>query len=134
VSKRCRITNLEAVLREVAGCSVYSQLDFFSGYWHLKLEPSIAEYFSIITPDRDFTPTRVPQGAVNAVAHFQSTIASIFAPVKILLQYLDDFLLAARSEKTLLTNQTYAMPRIQLNPASCEVPLLPRRRTLVWSI
>jgi RNase H-like domain found in reverse transcriptase len=72
-----------------------------------------------------YAPTRVLRGTLNAVAHFQSEIQQIIAPLsKNRLQYLDDILMHCSNEEELLVSlksllgifQTHGL---KLNPKIC---------------
>ena len=52
-------------MRELLGAKCFGKLDLLQGYWQMSLAPEAQEVF-IVTPDGLFTPTRVPQGVLNA--------------------------------------------------------------------
>ncbi|CAN0052045.1 unnamed protein product [Sphacelaria rigidula] len=45
----------------------------------MPLVPEAQEVFGIVTPDGFFTPTRVPQGLLNATVYFQGVLTDIFS-------------------------------------------------------
>jgi hypothetical protein len=52
------------------GARCFFLIDLFNGYWQIPVIPEDQEKFSFITGDGIWTPTRVPQGTMNATAHF----------------------------------------------------------------
>lgn len=44
------------------------------GYWQLPLSQEAHEVFTIAAPDGLFTPSRVPQGILNATSFFQACL------------------------------------------------------------
>ena len=57
----------------------HGSLDMLQGYWQLPLAPEAEEIFTIATPEGLFTPTRVPQGILNATSFFQATLTQVLA-------------------------------------------------------
>ena len=56
----------------------FCQLDFLKGYWQMPLHKNSQEYLSMTTDNAVYTPTRVIQGATDAVMYFQATIQECF--------------------------------------------------------
>ncbi|KAE9290627.1 hypothetical protein PF008_g25543 [Phytophthora fragariae] len=54
------------------GKKVFARFDFTQGFWQLPLHEDSRGIFSFVTPDGVYTPTRVPQGAMDSAVHFQS--------------------------------------------------------------
>jgi hypothetical protein len=59
------------------GARCFFLIDLFNGYWQIPVIPEDQEKFSFITGDGIWTPTRVPQGTMNATAHFQSIMQDL---------------------------------------------------------
>lgn len=100
-------------------------LDFIHGYWQFGLHHLSQECLSFITPFGVFTPTRVPHGAMNSVAYFQSSMESLFNHLDLLI-WLDDILGYATTYTELLdklesTLQICASKGLKLHPAKCEL-------------
>ena len=55
-----------------AGAVVFCTMDCLQGYWQCPLAEKVHEYFTLLTGDGLFTPTRVPQGVMNATSYFQA--------------------------------------------------------------
>ncbi|CAM9128588.1 unnamed protein product [Sphacelaria rigidula] len=61
-------------MRELLGAQCFGKLDLLQGYSQMSLAPEAQEIFTIVTPDGLLTPTRVPQGVLNATASFQGVL------------------------------------------------------------
>jgi hypothetical protein len=73
-------------------------LDLSYGNWQLTLSRESQECQSFITPEGVYSPTRVPHGTTNAVAHLQSVLQGAFCQMaEQLILWLDDRLLHASS-------------------------------------
>ena len=66
--------DLEAELGRLRGAGAFATLDFLQCYWQCPSAAEAQEIFTIATPQGLFTPTRVPQGVLNATAYFQATL------------------------------------------------------------
>lgn len=95
--------NLECLLQLTEGSSVFAKIDLCHAYWQVPLHKDSQECMSIQTPLGVFTPRRVLQGSTDAGSHFQASTAKVFECVSAnMLQWLDDFLLHAKDEGTLI--------------------------------
>ncbi|KAE8908713.1 hypothetical protein PF001_g4709 [Phytophthora fragariae] len=91
------VPNLVVVTSRVRGAQAMAKFDMFKGFWQLPLDEDSQEIFSIKTDEGVYTPTRVPQGAVDSAMHFQSTMQEVFGDMMNhnLLVYVDDVVLYA---------------------------------------
>jgi hypothetical protein len=95
--------NLEAMLQTTEGSSFYAKIDMCHAYWQLPLDKESQEYMSIQTPLGVHTPTRTLQGGTDAGNNFQASTSAVFRSLREnLLQWIDDFVIHARSEDQLL--------------------------------
>lgn len=62
--------NQEVSMPKLSAARFYGSLDMLQGYWQLPLSPEVQDIFTIATPDGLYTPTRVPQGLLNATLFF----------------------------------------------------------------
>ena len=69
--------NRESMSRSFASAKAFCTLDMLQGYWQTPLSPEEQELFTMVTTEGLFTPTRVPQGALNATAYFQSVMQTM---------------------------------------------------------
>lgn len=96
--------NLEVIMSKLRNKRCFGKADAFKAFWQLALAESCQELFSILVPDGVVTPTRVPMGATNSVAHFQAAMQEVLGDLawEHILIWLDDFLLHAENETELL--------------------------------
>ncbi|OWY90189.1 Retrovirus-related Pol Polyprotein from transposon 302 [Phytophthora megakarya] len=85
------------MLNAFEGMKVFGRVDFTQGFWQMPLHEDSREMFSFVTPDGVYTPTRVPQGAMDSALHFQSQVQAKLAPLipKSALVWVDDVILFA---------------------------------------
>ena len=69
--------NQEDMMRELLGAKCFWKLFLLQGYRQMPLAPDAQEVFTIVTPDGLFTPTRVPQGVLNATSYFQGVMTDL---------------------------------------------------------
>lgn len=95
--------HLESRLQECEGSQFFAIIDFCHGYWQLELSKSSQEIMSIQTPMGVYSPTRILQGGTDSGNHFQAvTQQALEGILEGFLQWLDDFLIYAKSEEDLL--------------------------------
>ena len=56
---------------------VFCTMDSLQGYWQCPLAEEAREYFTSVAGDGLFTPTRVPQGVMNAASYFQGMMMGV---------------------------------------------------------
>src|SRR6218665_3129164 len=95
------IPTLENVLDTLAEShpTIFSALDMKSGYFQIKLSESSKQCTSFIAPQGQFCFNRLPFGAKNSVAAFQSLMQQVFKGelYKFCLVYIDDILVFSSS-------------------------------------
>ena len=69
--------NQEAEMVDLRGATCFGKLDMLQGYWQMPLAAEAQEMFTIAAPEGLFTPTRVPQGVLNATAYFQGVMTEL---------------------------------------------------------
>jgi hypothetical protein len=127
--------NIDVVLRKLSKSSVYAKLDAFKGYWLFPTTTECGELYSIKTPFGVFTPTRIIQGAQDAVKYFQAGMeeALDLHQRDDLLLWVDDILAHASSPKELVESLNYVFRRcrdrkIRLSAKKCDLFL----RSVTW--
>lgn len=120
--------NIEFELHRLTKATCFATFDLSHGYWQLPLHPDSQALQSFITPDGVYSPTRVLHGTTNAVAHLQSSLASVFSEElkKSVLAWLDDILGFAVSDAALLIVlenffSMCASYNLKLHPGKCEL-------------
>ena len=79
----------------------FGKLDPLQGYWQMPLAQEAREIFTIITPLDLFTPTRIPQGVLNATAYFRGVMTELLVGIKCKI-WVDDVFFYADIEDELL--------------------------------
>lgn len=98
---------LETFATIVSGKRFFGKLDLSSGYWQIALDPSCQEFFSFATDKGVFTPTRLMQGARNAVGPFQAVMTDILDELireQRCIVYLDDILVLGTTAEDFVDN------------------------------
>ena len=60
----------------------FGKLDILQGHWQMPLAEEAREIYTITTPLGLFTPTRVPQGVLNATACFEGVMTAFLVGIK----------------------------------------------------
>jgi hypothetical protein len=85
------VSDLEAVMRKVAGFRFISTFDAKSGYWQTPVEPDSQPLLSFQTHHGLWQWTRTPFGAKNSGSTFCRAIQDVLAPVRdVTVNYVDD--------------------------------------------
>ncbi|GMF43908.1 unnamed protein product [Phytophthora fragariaefolia] len=73
-------SNAKPPLSDCKGQGVYffATFDLFKGFWQLLLHPDCRTFFSFITNDTVFTPTRVQQEETDSLIQFQNQMQEVF--------------------------------------------------------
>ena len=96
--------HLESHFQDIQGSTCFANLDLAHGYWQIPLAEESQEMMSIQTPIGVYSSRRLLQGGSDSGNHFQAVLGERFeGRVKNILQWLDDFLLYAKSEEDLLS-------------------------------
>uniref|UniRef100_A0A0G4H5R6 Reverse transcriptase domain-containing protein n=1 Tax=Chromera velia CCMP2878 TaxID=1169474 RepID=A0A0G4H5R6_9ALVE len=95
------LPRIQETLDRLASSSVFSALDYTSGYHQILLDPDNAEKTAFITPFGLFEFVRMPFGLVNAPAIFQRAMSMVLAalPRDIALIYVDDMIVFSRGHQ-----------------------------------
>ena len=95
------LPNIQDIFDSMAGSSVFSTLDFKSGYWQIGVHPNSIEKTAFITHKGLFQFKRMPFGLCNASAVFQRTMNKILAPYvgNFVLVYIDDVVIYSKSQE-----------------------------------
>ena len=104
--------NQEASMAKLSEARFYGSLDMLQGYWQLPLAPEAQEIFTIATPEGLFTPTRVPQGILNATSFFQATLTQVLAGLNCMV-WVDDVVYWGVDEDDLLDTLDKILARLE---------------------
>ena len=91
--------NPEIEGEKCVGAVAFCTMDCLQGYWQCPLAEEAREYFTFVTKDGLFTPTRVPQGVMNATSYFQGMMMEVLGNLvgRACLIYVDDVKVIGRS-------------------------------------
>ena len=70
--------NQKAEMADLRGATCFVKLNM-QGYWQMPLAVEAQEVSTMATPEDLFTPTRAPEGVLNATAYFQGMITELSA-------------------------------------------------------
>lgn len=105
------LPNIEECLDTLSGKRYFTQLDFRSGFWQIKMEKQSKELTAFRTEDGLFQFKRMPFGLTNAPATFQRMVNSVLAGLKgmNLQVFIDDICISTKTwdEHLLLLEQTF---------------------------
>ena len=89
-----------------AGAMAFCTMDCLHGYWQCPLAEEAREYFTFLTGDGLFTPTRVPQGVTNATSYFQGMMMEVLGNLvgRACLIYVNAVKVIGRSVEELAVN------------------------------
>ena len=98
--------NPEIEGEKCVGAVAFCTMDCLQGYWQCPLAGEAREYFAFVTGDGLFTPTRVPQGVMNATSYFQEMMMEVLGNLlgRACLIYVDDIKVIGRSVEELIVN------------------------------
>uniref|UniRef100_A0A914ZA88 RNA-directed DNA polymerase n=1 Tax=Panagrolaimus superbus TaxID=310955 RepID=A0A914ZA88_9BILA len=87
----------EDIYAKLAGCKVFSILDFSNAYHQLELAEESKKYTTISTPFGLFRYNCLSQGLKTAVSDFQETAVLMLNDIPSASPYIDDVLVASKS-------------------------------------
>ena len=94
------LPNIDEILDSLGGCSVFTTLDLFSGYWQIRLSPECQKYATFICKFGTYCFLVTPFGLRNAPATFQRMMQQLFGGADFVLVYLDDVVIFSRNYST----------------------------------
>ena len=103
---------IEELFASVSGGKVFSKLDLSHAYLQLQLDESSQEYVTINTHRGLYRYTRLPFGVASAPAIFQRTMETLLKGLPMVVAYLDDILVAGKTEQEHLTNLAQVLERL----------------------
>ena len=93
------LSNVDLLVDSVAGSSMFSFMDGYSGYNQIRMAAKDVEKTAFKTPIRNFYYTMMPFGLKNARATYQRTMTAIFHDMmhKKMENYVDDIVLKSNT-------------------------------------
>ncbi|OQS03578.1 pol protein [Thraustotheca clavata] len=118
--------HLDTLTEYLHGAKYFAVFDAFKGYWQFLCELSCQDLFSFMTDHGVYTSNRVPTGGKVSIAHYQSSMTSIFHDMinKNLLVWIDDVFLFASTQESLINVICEFLKRceaveLKLHPGKC---------------
>ena len=98
--------NPEIEGEKCADAVAFCTMDCLQGYWQYPLAEEAREYFTFVTGDGLFMPTRVPQGVMNVTLYFQGMMTEVLGHLvgHACLIYMVDVKVIGRSMEELIVN------------------------------
>ena len=95
------LPNMDLLIDSAVGSAMFSFIDRFSGYNHIRLAPKDAEKTAFRTPIGNFYSTVMPFGLKNAGATYQRTMTAIFHDMLHweLEDYVDDIVVKSKKRE-----------------------------------
>jgi hypothetical protein len=95
---------MEEMMTKFGGAACFASLDLQSGFNQIALAEDSRELYGLITQDTKVMPVRVPQGCMNATAHFQSQVQLVLGDYYgvICVLWVDDLVVWANDHAQLL--------------------------------
>lgn len=108
--------DLEISLPKILGAKYFMTLDLLQGYWQALVSEESREYYSFITPWGVYTPTRLPQGAVDSPLYFQASLQRIFDDLikeDHMILWVDDLVIFAKTWEEFMQVTTRLFNRLK---------------------
>ena len=107
------LPNMLDFAARVAGCTIFSKIDLRKGYYQILMHPAKIEKTAVTTPFGLFEFNRLPFGLRNAGNTFQRMMDRVLAGLDFAFAYLDDIIVASRSEAEHLVHLRLLFERLQ---------------------
>ena len=109
------VRNIMDFNAELAGMTVFSKIDLLKGYHQIPVAQEDIRKTAVITPFGLYEFPRTPFGLKTAGQSFQRLMDSILMDIPHVYVYLDDVLVASRSQQEHLEDLTRLFKRLQEN-------------------
>ncbi len=99
VPDRYPMRNVADFINDLHGCTIFSKVDLKSAFWQIPMAADSIGKTVITTPFGLFEFTKMPFGLRNASQTFQRFADNIFRSLPQVFNYIDDILIASRTEE-----------------------------------
>ena len=99
IKDRYPIPSMAELYRELQGSNIFSSFDLRSGYYHIPIAEQDKHKTAFITEKGLFEWNRLSFGFCNAPSTFQRAMDKIFHGLDFVVIYLDDIIIASKSEQ-----------------------------------
>ena len=107
------LPRIEEFFAAVSSGKIFSKLDLSHAYLQLQLDEASQEYVTINTHRGLYCYTRLPFGVASAPAIFQRTMETLLRGLPMVVVYIDDILIAGRSQEEHHTNLARVLQRLE---------------------
>ena len=104
---------MKCITCHVAGDKVFSKLDLSHAFHQLQLDEVSQEYVTINTHHGLYLYTRLPFGVSSAPSIFQSKMEALLRDLPMVVVYIDDNLVAGRSQEEHLANLVQVLQQLK---------------------
>lgn len=94
------LPRIQDILQDLAGNTIFSQIDLNMGYYQIPMHPKDIKKTSFSLCGKQFEFLRMPFGLCNAPRTFQRAMTEIFQDVEFVKIYLDDILVHSKCQTT----------------------------------
>ena len=103
------LSQIEELFTAMASGKIFSKLNLSHACLQLQLDEALQEYVTINTHRGLYRYTRLPFGVSSAPAIFQRTMETLLRDLPMVVVYIDDILVAGRSQEEHLANLTQVL-------------------------
>lgn len=116
IERRCYpIPNIEDFISRVQGYKYFCSLDLSQGFYQIELPPEERQKLAFVTQSGKWQYVMLPMGLTDSPAIFQELMDTVFGELrgKIVLVYMDDILVMAKSIEELARNMQIVFDRLR---------------------
>ena len=113
IKDRYPLPNPAMIFDRLAGCKYFSKLDLRWGYWQIRMAPEDVEKTAFRSPLGSYAWRVMGMGLTNAAPMFQRLMDTIFRDLDFVSAYLDDIMIASKSEEEHLQHIELVLQRLK---------------------
>ena len=110
---RWPLPRIEEIFDDLQGCSVFTTLDLFSGYWQVRMAEACKEMTTFVTRYGTFQFEVMPFGLMNAPSTFQRMMDVVLQGLPFARVYIDDVVVFSRSAQEHMGHLKEIFQRLQ---------------------
>lgn len=113
IKDRYPLPNPQMIFNRLAGCKFFSKLDLRWGYYQIRMVPEDIPKTAFRTPLGSFAWRVMGMGLSNAAPTFQRLMDTIFRDFDFVSAYLDDIMIASKTEEEHLQHLALVFARLR---------------------